>query len=301
MERDGYVWWYVDALSADGRQGFTIIAFIGSVFSPYYAWDPERDPFDHCAVNVVLYGGRANRFCMTERGRADLARDADHIRIGPSGLTWDGTTLTIRLDEVAAPIPARVRGTIRLRPEGFTPGPHTLDAQGRHRWWPMAPSSPVEVTLTEPDLSWRGTAYFDTNHGETSLEAAFADWTWCRADLGAGAAILYDVHRRDGSGQNLTLCFAPDGTPREIAPPPAAALPPTRLWRVARSTRSDDGRARVLRTFEDTPFYARSHIATVLRGEAVRPVHESLSLTRFANPLVRLMLPFRMPRRARPG
>jgi carotenoid 1,2-hydratase len=29
----------------------------------------------------------------------------------------------------------------------------------------------------------------------------------------------------------------------------------------------------------------------------VQPVHESLSLTRFRNPLVRLMLPFRMPRR----
>lgn len=299
MDRDGYVWWYVDALSADGRQGLTIIAFIGSVFSPYYAWDRSRDPFDHCAVNVVLYGAGANRFCMTERGRGSLTRDADHIRIGPSGLDWDGTSLTIRLDEVTAPIPARVRGTVRLHPPGFTPGPHMLDAAGGHRWWPMAPSSPVEVTLSEPDLSWRGTAYFDTNHGDSALEAAFTDWTWCRADLREGAAILYDVRRRDGSRQDLTLCFTADGTPREIAPPCRAALPPTRLWRVPRHTRSDDGQARVLRTFEDTPFYARSHLATTLRGEAVRPVHESLSLTRFANPLVRLMLPFRMPRRTR--
>ena len=34
----GYAWWYVDALSDDGRHGLTIIAFVGSVFSPYYAW-----------------------------------------------------------------------------------------------------------------------------------------------------------------------------------------------------------------------------------------------------------------------
>ncbi len=34
----GYAWWYVDALSDDGRHGLTLIAFIGSVFSPYYAW-----------------------------------------------------------------------------------------------------------------------------------------------------------------------------------------------------------------------------------------------------------------------
>ncbi|KQP96898.1 hydroxyneurosporene synthase [Methylobacterium sp. Leaf117] len=284
-------------MSADGRQGLTIIAFIGSVFSPYYAWDPTRDPFDHCAVNVVLYGERANRFCMTERGRASLTRDADHIAIGPSGLSWDGTTLTIRIDEVTAPIPKRVRGTVRLRPGGITPGPHHLDAAGQHRWWPMAPSSPVEVALTEPDLNWRGTAYFDTNHGDTSLEAAFRDWTWCRADLQAGAAILYDVHRRDGSRQDLTLCFTADGTPRDIDPPPRAELPATRVWRMPRQTRSDDGRADIVRTFEDTPFYARSQLSTTLRGEAVRPMHESLSLRRYANPLVRLMLPFRMPRR----
>ena len=44
----GYAWWYVDALSDDGRHGLTIIAFIGSVFSPYYAWAAARhaDPLD---------------------------------------------------------------------------------------------------------------------------------------------------------------------------------------------------------------------------------------------------------------
>ena len=66
-----------------------------------------------------------------------------------------------------------------------------------------------------------------------------------------------------------------------------------------RETRSDDGRAEVARTFEDTPFYARSYLRSTLRGERVRPVHESLSLARFQHPLVRLMLPFRMPRRTR--
>lgn len=267
------------------------------MFSPYYAWDLDQDPFDHCSVNVVLYGERANRFCMTERGRGSLTRDRAGIRIGPSGLAWDGTTLTIDLDEVTAPIPSRVRGTVRLRPHGFTRETFTLNSEGEHRWWPMAPSSPVEVTLTDPALSWRGTAYFDTNHGDTPLERAFRDWTWCRADLTDGAAILYDVNRRDGSSQNLSLRFSADGTRRDIRPPPAAALPPTGFWRMPRPTRSDGGAARVVRTFEDTPFYARSLLASTLDGQDVRPVHESLSLDRFRNPLVRLMLPFRMPRR----
>ena len=244
----------------------------------------------------MLYGERVNRFAMTERRRGQLSRDAGSIAIGPSSLDWDGTTLTIRIDERAAPIPRSIRGTVRVRPNGLTGGPFTLDTHEEHRWWPMAPSSRVEVALDEPALAWEGSGYLDTNDGDRPLSQSFSQWTWCRADLKDGAAILYDVERRDGSGQNLSLRFAPDGTRRDIRPPLAASLPPTRLWRIPRPTRSDDGAARVLRTFEDTPFYARSLLASTLAGEAVRPVHESLVLDRFTNPLVRLMLPFRMPR-----
>ncbi len=52
----GYAWWYVDGLSDDGHYGITLIAFIGSVFSPYYAWSGRRSPDNHCALNVALYG-----------------------------------------------------------------------------------------------------------------------------------------------------------------------------------------------------------------------------------------------------
>jgi len=295
VARGGYAWWYVDALSADGRQGLTLIAFVGSVFSTYYALDRSRNPYAHCALNVALYGG-PNRFALTERGAHALERGADHLAIGPSALTWDGTGLTVRIDERAAPLPRPIRGTVRLYPEGITEGPFTLDGAGRHRWWPIAPSARVEVDLDEPALRWRGTGYLDTNAGDEALEDAFTDWTWCRADLSDGAAILYDVRHRDGGGRNLSLRFARDGSRREIRPPLPAPLPPTRLWRMPRATRSDDGAAAVVRTFEDTPFYARSVLAARIGGEAVQPVHESLSLTRLTHPLVRFMLPFRMPR-----
>ncbi len=89
VQRNGYAWWYVDAVSDDGAHGLTIIAFIGSVFSPYYAWSREKDPFAHCAMNVVLYG-KPGRFAMTERKAGSLHRSADHIAIGPSAMEWDG-------------------------------------------------------------------------------------------------------------------------------------------------------------------------------------------------------------------
>ena len=68
---------------------------------------------------------------------------------------------------------------------------------------------------------------------------------------------------------------------------------------MARSTRSDAGSApRVTQALEDGPFYARSVIQAQWSGEPVTALHESLSLARFGAGWVRLLLPFRMPRRA---
>jgi carotenoid 1,2-hydratase len=87
-----------------------------------------------------------------------------------------------------------------------------------------------------------------------------------------------------------------NGELSRFAPPPRQKISRTG-WRVGRATRSDVGTSpRVIATLEDTPFYARSLIATRLFGAQVSAVHESLSLDRLVRPVVRLMLPFRMPR-----
>jgi carotenoid 1,2-hydratase len=54
----------------------------------------------------------------------------------------------------------------------------------------------------------------------------------------------------------------------------------------------------VLATLEDTPFYVRSLLRTDLLGEKVTAVHESLDIPRVVSLPVRMMLPWRMPRRA---
>ena len=295
MDPGGYVWWYVDALSDDGRHGLTIIAFIGSVFSPYYAWSGRRDPINHCAVNVALYGPRGKAWAMTERGRDAVNRGANALNIGPSTMAWDGSALTIAIDEIAVPVPRRLRGTVRIEPFGINTLYFHLDTARRHIWRPIAPAARVFAQFSHPDIAWRGTGYIDMNAGDEPLEAAFNAWTWSRANLREGAAILYDADRREGGPLSLALRFDKSGAFGPMAPPPRAALPRTG-WRVARQTRSDDGAARVTRCFEDTPFYARSLVSARLFGESAESVHESLSLSRFSNPVVRLMLPFRMPR-----
>jgi len=281
------------------------------VFSPFYAWSRRSlnngsmhngflakagDPEHHCCLNVALYG-RPRRWAMTERGRGSLDRGARHLSIGPSALHWDGDTLTIDIEEVTAPLPSRLRGTVRVRPGGLTGRRFKLDDAGRHRWSPIAPASRVEVELTHPALRWSGPGYLDTNDGDAPLESDFVQWDWCRAPTPAGATILYNAQRRTGGEQSLALRIDRAGAVEQMPPPPPAALPRTR-WRVARPTRADAGAPPVMRqTLEDTPFYSRSVIETVLFGERVTAVHESLSLDRFQAPWVQAMLPFRIPRR----
>lgn len=296
----GYAWWYLDALSDDGQRGLTLIAFIGSVFSPYYAWARRRgghagaDPLNHCALNVALYGpGR--HWSMTERGRHQLRRDAWSLQIGPSALNWHGDTLCIEVDEVGAPWPSHIRGAIYVHAPRRFHHPVALSA-GMHHWHPIAPRARVEVRLSRPQCHWAGTGYLDANRGDAPLEDAFERWDWSRAHLPGGrSVVLYDVQRRGAHPLSLGLVFEPDGSVHPTEPPAAAPLPTTR-WRIARGTRSDTGRAELQRTLTDTPFYARSLVRTQLLGEPATALHESLSLSRFDTAWVQAMLPFRMPR-----
>ncbi len=293
----GYRWWYVDALSEDGRHGITVIAFIGTVFSPWYAWARRGgggDPLNHCCIHVALYG-RPGGWAMTDRRRDSVQRGSDFFQVGPSGVEWDGTALTIRVEERGAPIPSPIRGTVRVIPEALSTRAFVLDAAGRHRWQPIAARARAEVAFEAPALRWTGAAYFDTNGGAAPLEEDFVFWDWCRAPQPDATAVLYDSRRRDGSRQSLALRVGADGSVQEMDLPPPASLP-RGFWGVPRPTRSEDGTARLVRALTDAPFYTRSEIRTRLLGRESTAVHESLDLDRFAALPIQAMLPFRVPR-----
>lgn len=299
VARNGYVWWYLDALSDDGRHGLTLIAMLGCVFSPYYAHARRRgptDPLQHCAMNVALYGATGRRWAMTERPTHRVQRSADQLSIGPSSMRWNGAWLDIDIDETTAPLPRRLRGRIRVHPASLAERRFDLDAAGRHRWRPYAPRCRVELAFTNPGLSWHGDAYLDSNDGDVPLESDFLSWTWSRGSRGTRTTVLYDVERRSGDALSLALDFAANGDVTAFDPPPRAALART-PWRMARSTRSDPGFSpRVIDTLEDGPFYARSVLETRIGGDPITAVHESLSLTRFESRWIQALLPVRMPR-----
>jgi len=310
-------------LSDDGRHGLTLIVFVGSVFSPYYAWARRRgatDPVNHSAFNVALYGSSQARWSMTERGADKVLREANSLAIGPSSMAWRGDALEISLDEICAPLPKRIRGTIRVWPTTLCEHRYSLGPSGRHHWCPFAPCARIEVELSKPRQNWRGIGYLDGNFGDEPLEDAFESWNWSRASSADQTVVLYDYLARPTTAQvraplpdappmpgaappptapreqSLALRFDAHGGVEPFEPPPPVPLRTT-AWGVARRTRTDRGTdARVKETLEDGPFYSRSLLETTLLGQPMTAFHESISLGRFRSRWVQCLLPFRMPR-----
>ena len=300
VAKNGYAWWYVDALSDDGQHGLTMIAFIGSVFSPYYALARRRgqgDPSNHCCINVALYGSAGKRWAMTERGRESLSRDSTHLSLGPSSLRWNGSELTIDVRETTVPIPSRLRGRIRVHSGAVNAKTFTLRDTGTHQWRPVMPLARVDVDFGAGGVKWSGSGYFDHNRGAEPLEDGFSNWTWCRSVSRDHTTIFYDMAGRGSSCPGLAMTISRNGEITDAEAPPVQHLRSSK-WGIPRSTRSDAAsRPSVVETLEDTPFYARSVVSASIAGQPKRMIHESLSLDRFAAPWVQVMLPFKMPRR----
>lgn len=299
MPPNGYAWWYVDGLSDDGGRAVSVIGFIGSVFSPWYAWSGRRNPANHVCINVATYGP-GGRFTMTDRGTSALRQTRDCLTVGPSSMRWENDRLIIEINEISSPpLISRVRGRITVTPSALTQMELPLTPEGTHIWRPFGPTSTIEVDLDAPGWQWRGHGYFDANFGTRALEQDFRYWTWGRYPVRGGSTCFYDAVRMDGSALATAVHFDADGQAQDIALPPKVKMRRS-LWQVARDTRADAGyQPHQVKPMLDAPFYSRSAVKTRLDGEETVGVHEALDLTRFRMGLLKPMLAVRVPRRAR--
>ena len=276
-----------------------VIAFVGSVFSPYYYRARQRgcaDPLQHTAINVALYGRGVERWAMTERGAAATRLAPTALAIGPSAVAVDDGRLAVTIRERGAPLPRRIEGRVEVTPICCNRQTFALHANGRHEWQPVAPLARIDVRFQRPNVRWQGSAYVDSNGGSGALEDDFLGWHWCRSADASGVDIRYAATDRAGMESRLLLRFDDDGAVTALEPGALHGLG-RGLWGVQRST-LNPAPVRIERALEDTPFYTRSVLAV---GDSAhrRAVHEQLSLARFSRPWVRTLLPFRMPRVSR--
>lgn len=217
------------------------------------------------------------------------------LRIAQTSWCWTGSSLDITLAEQTTPLRQRVVGTVRIIPEAVHATAYELDDRGAHLWCPVAPRARVEVNLTSPRLSWRGRGYHDVNMGTEPLENGFTRWSWSRVGDARSTVVTYDVAPRER--ESIALRFSGQNV-EAIEAPRSQALPISR-WGVERSAHVDTGQvARLTSALEDTPFYTRSLVSTQCGGVRGLAMHESVDLTRFVQPWVQFLLPFRMQRAA---
>ncbi len=258
------------------------------------------------ALNIALYGPGGNVWCMTERGSASLRRDTHDLRIGSSGLSMRGDRLLIDFTEMALPWPGQrlwpkpISGRVELTPDIGGDLLFDLDPAGRHVWSPRMPRATATITCNAlPGGGWQGRAYHDMNYGDRPLEQDFIGWDWARGHEGADGdtVILYDAILRQGMRRRLALRYDRQHGPQRLDMPERQALP-RGFWGVRAGIACDPGtRPRLLDRLEDSPFYCRARVETALVGRRFEMMQETLDCRRLSHPLVRLMLPFRMPRR----
>ena len=299
MNSGGYLWWYVDALSDDGKFGLSLIAFVGSVFSPYYAKAIKKglnpSPENYCALNVALYTPGGKLWTMTERPSQSMSRSLNEFVIGPSRVHWDGQALHIDIDEWTVPLPRRVRGRVSVYPEQLFDFSTPLDHENKHFWGPIAPSAKVKVDLSHPHQSWHGHAYVDSNEGREPIANSFTEWDWSRSPMSDGStSVLYDCQFKKGEDRLLALRFLNNGSIESFEAPRRKEIKKT-FWGLERRLRSDKD-VRVIQQLEDTPFYQRSLIKHQVLGEDCECFHETLNANRFSSSWVQKLLPWRMPR-----
>ena len=298
----GYLWWYIDGTSENGTHAFSLIIFVGSVFSPYYSSAKKQniesaDPEDFCSFNLALYNQDKKIWTMTEFGKKYVNRKNNYFEIANSKIEWKNDRIEVDIDEIAAPFPKRVKGKIVLSASKFFLYSTWLDDDKKHRWGPLAPHAEVSVDFPSLNLNWQGHGYCDSNEGDEPLETPFHGWNWAKTHLEDDSVLVfYDIKQKIGRERVLPLRFFPDGSVKRIAPPPREDLPNTK-WLIPRFMRAEPARpSHILKSLEDTPFYSRSMLSAGLLGDRQLVMHETLNLNRYSNSLVRSLLPWRMPR-----
>ena len=286
-------------MSDDGQFGLSLIAFVGSVFSPYYAKAIRKGAnplaMNHCALNVALYTPKGKYWSMTERPQESVKRGAKEFVIGPSAVHWDGQALHIDIDEWAVPIFKKIKGRVSVYPEYLFNFSTPLDPKARHHWGPIAPISRVKVNLSNPAQSWSGHAYVDSNEGVEPIANAFTEWDWSRGHMSDGSCtVVYDCQFPEDDDNVLALRFLKNGIIESFQAPPRQLIPKT-VWGISRRLRSECSLGNIDQ-LEDTPFYQRAVIENQILGENVKSFHETLNATRFNSRWVQSLLPWRMPR-----
>jgi hypothetical protein len=286
----GFVWWYVDALNAEG-DGFVCIWSWGLPFLPgraaaWRAGSPHAT-VDAPSLNLAVYrGGAQVAYHLLQLPAHEAEWLDDHWRMGASHLRRrrDASGDVVIEGDLCLPVPGApepLRATFCVSgPAAAWPLPDAPPPADAHRWAPMIGPARATARFTHGDdtvLDFAGTGYHDRNGCPVPLDAlGLAHWVWGRlttpAASGSEASLLifYLSWPSDPGAEPILLVSRADGAGRFTFTPAPVTLGPARAgrfgmrWWETITLHLPDGPVEVAfePPAEDGPFYLRARIHT---------------------------------------
>ena len=233
--RGGFLWWYLDAVDAEGN-GCVIIWSYGLPFLPGYAAAERRGRApaarERPSLNVAVYReGALDCYLLQEYdpGQVEWRPEAGRWRFGETEIAADRREVSVALD---CPIPGGERLRGRVLVEGKRPSFSTAGRPSRrigatdgaapieHRWCPRIVAGEADIDLRAGDREhyrFGGRAYHDANCGVTPFHRLGIDcWIWGRCPFGDREIVFYGLWPDDeGDPSYRVFDVGPSGEWRE--------------------------------------------------------------------------------------
>lgn len=212
-DKNGYEWWYFDALSDDGKEAVTIIFLDNFIFSPGYNSLNHKNLFDENrkfpALAFVYYRNGKPIYRAINEFRADEF-DADtqtpKCRIGESFFHFEsasygsGYVLEIKANLNKGRCLEAKFEWLSIESD-LLPFTQEISHQ-THFWNLVSPRSDVtgKITITnrkgksEDEIHFRGTGYHDHNFDSRWMPTTVEEWQWGRSHFPDATAVFYQYN-----------------------------------------------------------------------------------------------------------
>lgn len=223
--REGFEWWYFDALSEDGREAVVIIFLDNFIFSPRYNSQNKKPTFSRNIKNRLFFRNKdessMNRFPAVvfvyyRNGKPvyraineftseqfDASREQPECRIGNSSFSFKsapyGSGYVLSIDLMLRK-KCRLKAEFEwLSIESDFLGETKMNLDKAHFWNMVAPRSDVSGRILVHDrkgknqdtIHFRGTGYHDHNLDNRWLPDTVKEWHWGRAHFLDATAVFY--------------------------------------------------------------------------------------------------------------
>lgn len=213
-EKNGYEWWYFDAISADKEWSLVVIFYHGNPFSPNYMRSIfGEDPADYPAVSISIYRkGKPEYYSFQEFSGGNFAWEKDknefNCLIGNCGFKRHDVFQEVEYELIlnqTLDSGHSINGKLkfistRISPKLF----NKEEKKEKHFWNLLQPKAKVVGNLKikgktdDYHVAFHGNGYHDHNVGQEPMGHSFKDWYWGRIHIENETLLYYVMNGYEG-------------------------------------------------------------------------------------------------------